>query len=94
MVQYACLHYVLVYTLRPSSVIDIRSLRGSHCDTDHCLVIETIGERSLKKGIKQNLVADWYKLNNLLEHELEYQIDISDRLSVLESLEISSVHAT
>jgi Exonuclease III len=53
--------HVLVDKRRQSSIIDVRSLRGDDCDTDHCLVVATIRERlSLKKGIKQHLVADRY----------------------------------
>ena len=51
--------HVLVDKRRQSSTMDVRSLRGADCDTDRYLVIATIRERlSLKKGIKQHLVAD------------------------------------
>ena len=53
--------HVLVDKRRQSSIIDVRSLRGADCDIDHYLVVATIRERlSLKKGIKQHLVADRY----------------------------------
>ena len=52
-------YHVLVDKRRQSSIIDVRSLRGADCDTARYLVIATIRERlSLKKGIKQHLVAD------------------------------------
>ena len=42
----------------------------------------------------QNLVADRYNLNKLLENESrkEYQINVFNRFSALETLEISSVN--
>ena len=53
------IEHVLVDKRRQSSIIDVRSLRGVDCDTDHYLVVAIIRERlSLKKVIKQNLVAD------------------------------------
>jgi hypothetical protein len=87
----------LVDERRQSSIIAICSLRGAVCDTDHYLVVGTIRERmSLKKGIKQHLVADRYNLNKLLEDQTrkEYQIDVANRFSDLEGLEISSVDDT
>jgi hypothetical protein len=44
-------------------------------------------------GIKQNLVADRYNLNKLVDHETrkEYQIDMANRFLVLEGLKIYSV---
>ena len=41
---------------------------------------------SLKKAIKQHLVADRFNLNKLLDHETrkEYQIDVANRFSALE----------
>ena len=80
-----------------SSIIDVRSLRGADCDTARYLVIATIRERlSLKKGIKQHLIADRYNLNKLVDRETrkEYQIDVGNRFSALEGLEISSVDDT
>ena len=88
---------VLVDKRRQSSIIDIRSLRGVDCDIDHCLVVAIIRERqSLKKGIKQHLVADRYNLNKLLDNDTrkEYQIDVANRFSVFEGLEICSVDDT
>ena len=62
--------HVLVDKRRQSSIIDDRSLRGTDCDTDHYLVVATIPERlSLKKEIKQHLVADRYNLNKLVDRE-------------------------
>ena len=72
-------------------------IRGADYDTDHYLVVMTIRERlSLKKGIKQYLVADRYNLNKLVDHETrkDYQIDVANRFSALEGLEISSVDDT
>ena len=42
------------------------------------------------------MVADGYNLNKLVYHETrkEYQIDVANRFSALESLEISSVGDT
>ena len=74
---------------RLSSIIDVRSLRGADCDTDHYLMVVTIRERlSLKKGIKQHLVADRYNSNKLVDRETrkEYQIDVANRFAALEGL--------
>ena len=60
-------------------------------------MVATIRERlSLKKVIKQHLVADMYNLNKLVERETrkEYQIDVANRFSALEGLEISRVEDT
>ena len=60
-------------------------------------MVATIRERlSLKKGIKQHLVADRQNLNKLLDHKTrkEYQIVVANRFSALEGLEISSVDDT
>ena len=54
--------------------------------------------RSLRKTVIKNgnKATDRYNLNKLLDHETrkEYQIDVANRLSVLESLDISSVDDT
>ena len=89
--------HVLVDKRRQSSIIDIRSLRGADCDTDHYLVVTTIRERlSLKMRINQHVVADRSNLNKLVDRETrkEYQIDVANRFSALEGLEISSVDDT
>ena len=60
-------------------------------------MVATIRERlSLKNGIKQHLIADRYNLNKLVDRETrkEHQIDVANRFSDLEGLEISSVDDT
>ena len=57
-------------------------------------MVATVRERlSLKKGIKQHLVADRYNLNKLVDRETrkEYQIDVANRFPALEGLEISVI---
>ena len=44
--------HVLVDKSRQSSIIDVRSLRGADCDTDHYLVVATIRETVIKEGNK------------------------------------------
>ena len=59
MVSHNEIDHVLVDKRRQSSIIDIRSLRGADCDTDHYLVVATIRERlSLKNEIKQRFLVD------------------------------------
>jgi len=60
-------------------------------------VVATIRERlSLKKGIKQHLAADRYSLNKLVDRETKkkYQIDVANRFSALEGVEIFSLDDT
>ena len=57
-------------------------------------MVSTVREKlSLKKGTKQNLVADRHNLNKLHDHQTrkEYHIDATDRFSVLKDLELSSI---
>ena len=52
-------------------------------------MVAIIRERvSLKKGIKQHLVADRYNLNKLVDRETrkEYKIDVANRFSALKGL--------
>ena len=37
--------HILIDRRRHSSLIDVRSFRGSDCDTDHCLVVAKVRER-------------------------------------------------
>ena len=58
-------------------------------------MVATIRERLSKKG-KHHLVTDRYNLNKLLDNETkkEYKIDVANRFSALEGLEIFSVDDT
>jgi hypothetical protein len=86
--------HFLVDKMRQSSIIDVRSLRGADCDTDHYLMVATIRERlSLKKEIKQHLVADTYNLNKLGDHETreEYQIDVANKFSSIDDTWVNNM---
>ena len=65
--------------------IHVRSLKGAVRD-----MVATIRERL---SLKQHLVANKYNLNKLVDHETrkEYQVDVTNRVLALESLEIASV---
>ena len=45
--------HVLVDKRRQSIIIDVRSLRGADCHTDHYLVVATIRERERETVIKE-----------------------------------------
>ena len=51
-------HIDHVHKRKLSNIINIRSIRGADCDTDHYLFVTTLRETLLlKKEIKQQLVA-------------------------------------
>jgi len=37
--------HILIDRRRHSSVVDLRSIRGTYCDTDHCLVVAKFRKR-------------------------------------------------
>jgi hypothetical protein len=40
--------HALIGRRRHSSVLDVRSFRGAHCGTDHCLVVVNLGKDGQK----------------------------------------------
>jgi len=72
-----------------SSVLDVRSFRGSECDTDHYLVIAKVRERlAVGKQATQRLDRHRFNLSKLNELEVrkQYQVKITNRFAAFETL--------
>ena len=80
--------YVLIDRRCHSSVLDVRSLKGADCDTDHYLVIAKVRERSaVVKQVAQRFDRQRFNLRKLNEPEVreQYQIEITNRFAALEN---------
>jgi hypothetical protein len=65
-------------------------LRGTDCDTDHCLVVAKLRERiSVSKRARQKFDLGRCDLKKLDVVEVKYQIEISNRFAALETLDES-----
>jgi hypothetical protein len=72
-----------------SSILDVRSVKGVDCDTDHYLVVTKVRERlEVSKQVAQNFDGEWFNLGKLNEEEYrkQYLIEISNRFAALENL--------
>jgi hypothetical protein len=72
-----------------SSILDVRSLRGTDYDTDHCLVVANVrGRWAVSKQVVQIFGIERFNLRKLSELEVEkqYQIKISNRFAAIENL--------
>jgi len=72
-----------------SSVLDVRSFRGTDCDIDHYLVVAKVRERlAVSKQAAQRFDGERFNLRKLndLEVRKQYQIEITNRFASLENL--------
>jgi len=81
--------HVLIDRRWHSSVLDVRSFRGAVCDTDHYLVIGMVREiLAVGKQAAQRLDRHRFHLSKLNELEVrkQYQVEITNTFSALETL--------
>jgi len=81
--------HILIDRRWQSSVLDVRSFRGSDCDTDHHLVIAKVRERlAVGKQAAQSFDRQRFNLRKLNEPEVreQYQIEFTNRFTALENL--------
>ena len=85
------IYHILIKRRRHSSILDVRSFRGSDCDTDHYLVVAKLRERlAVFKQATQKFEGERFILRKLKEPEVKekYQIEITNRFAALGNLNV------
>ena len=77
--------HILIDTRRQSSIIDIRSIRGPDCDTDHYSVIAKLRERL--SVTQMSRLDSWHRfyVTKVKDEEIkpQWQVQFSDRFDAL-----------
>jgi hypothetical protein len=82
--------HILLDKIRHSNILDVRSIRGADCDTDHCLVVAKLRERiSVSKRVRQTFDLERFHLQKLGDVEVKekYQVELSNRFAASETLD-------
>jgi hypothetical protein len=80
--------HILIDRRRYSSALDVRSFRGTDCDTDHYLVVEKVRERLAEsKRTMQKFDMERFNLKKLdeIRGTEQYRVEISNRFAALEN---------
>ena len=80
--------HILIERRWHSSILHVRSFRGTDCDTDHYPVFAEFRERlAVNKEVARKIGGEWFNLNKLsdVEFRKQYHIKISNRFVALES---------
>jgi hypothetical protein len=80
----------LIDRRRNSSILDVRSFRAAHCDTDHYLVVAKVRERlAVSKRTTHRVHMERFNLKKLneVEGKGQYSVEISNRFAALENLD-------
>jgi hypothetical protein len=70
--------HILIYRRRHSSMLDVRSVRGADCDSDHYLVVAKIRERlAVSKRMVKKMDMERFNLKQLNEEKVKEQCQVT-----------------